>query len=203
MTHIKICGIKRPVDALAAVEAGADLIGVVLAPSKRQVDEAAGAEIVAALDGRVPVVGVFVNERLEEVNRIARTLGLSYAQLSGDESEEVVARVELPVIQVLRVHDDEGPEDLAERIGTSAAQIVLLDTARPGSYGGTGETFRWETVPRVDRPLMVAGGLHSGNVLDAIRVTSAWGVDVSSGVETEGEKDHARIREFVAAVRGI
>lgn len=200
MTAIKICGLKRPADARLAAEAGADMIGLVFAPSRRRVDEETARSIVDALDGRVPAVGVFVNETPEEMNRIARATGLAYAQLSGHEDDAVIAQLEIPAIQVVHVGPDMTPADVAERVASCRAEIMLLDTARAGSYGGTGESFAWSRVPD-DRRVMVAGGLHGGNVAEAIRISSPWGVDVSSGVETNGEKDHALIRGFVAAVR--
>lgn len=207
MTAIKICGLKRVEDALVAVEAGADMLGFVFAPSKRRVQPETAREIVAEMrkrsnSGHAPVkmVGVFVNASPEEITRITRECLLDYVQLSGDEPDEVMAALEYPVIKAIRV-GQRGFESLRARINASPADVVLLDTAEAGSYGGTGRTFDWASVPALERPVMLAGGLHSGNVQSAIRALRPWGVDVSSGVETDGEKDQEKIRAFIAAVR--
>ena len=204
MTSVKICGLKRLDDALVAVEAGADLLGFVFAPSRRRIEPAVAREVIASIRrrSRVKVVGVFVNAPPAEMNRLARSCGLDYVQLSGDELDAMAAQLDVPAIQVIHVRDDITREDLSRRIGESCAELVMLDAAHAGAYGGSGATFDWSRVPTaLERPLMLAGGLHAGNVSDAIRAVRPWGVDVSSGVESEGEKDQLKIRAFVRAVR--
>jgi phosphoribosylanthranilate isomerase len=202
VTHVKICGVKRVEDALVAAEAGADFIGLMFfTRSPRRIGPETAAEIAEAVRGKAKTVGVFVNADPEEMNLAARTCRLDYVQLSGSEGPETVRALEVPAIDVIHVREDLTPEDLAERVARSPAEVVLLDTARDGIFGGTGQTFDWSRVSSLSRPIMLAGGLHPDNVADAIRTVRPWGVDVSSGVELNGEKDHGRIRAFIAAAR--
>ena len=203
MTNVKICGLKRLDDALVAADAGADFLGFVFAPSRRQVQHDAVREIVAAVRRPgVRTVGVFVNAEPGEMNRIARACGVDYVQLSGDEPDEMILAMDVPAIQVIHVSPDTSASQLIERVSVSSAELVLIDTAVAGSYGGTGRTFDWRLVAGLKRPVLVAGGLHPDNVWDAVSAIRPWGVDVSSGVETDGDKDHRKIREFVAVVKG-
>lgn len=203
MTRVKICGLRRVEDAIAGVEAGADLLGLVFAASRRRIDPASAVEIVreARERGEVRAVGVFVNEEPAQINRIARLCALDYVQLSGDEPDEIVEWLDVPAIQVFHVRPDTSPDELADRLRATPAELVLLDTAREGSYGGTGATFDWSRLPPLERPVLLAGGLRPDNVADAIRIVRPWGVDVSSGVERSGEKDREQILAFVARVR--
>jgi phosphoribosylanthranilate isomerase len=204
MTQVKICGLKRPEDALVAVDAGADLIGLMMYEgSPRYIPSALAARIAAAVRGRAAAVGVFVNASVEEMNRAVRELQLDYLQLSGDETEETIRALDAPVIDVIHMHEHLTPDALAERVSRTAARIVLLDTARADSFGGTGEAFDWNRVPSLARPVMLAGGLRPETVAAAIGRVRPWGVDVSSGVERNGEKDHEQIRAFVAAARAL
>jgi phosphoribosylanthranilate isomerase len=203
MTAVKICGLRRVDDALAAAEAGADLLGFVFAESRRRIDPDDARSIVRSVrtTARVRVVGVFVNETADEMNRVAECCDLDFVQLSGDEPDEIIGGLSRPVIRTVHMWSDLDAGELAERIHTSKAEIILLDTPRAGQYGGTGETFDWTRIPELDRPVLLAGGLHSGNVSEAVRLVRPWGVDVSSGVESAGEKDHDRIRDFIRAAR--
>ena len=205
MTTVKICGIRRLDDALVAAEAGADLLGLVFAPSRRRIDPEAARDIVAEVKRRVEVkaVGVFVNESVREMNRIARLCELDLVQLSGDEPDDTPLALDVPAIQVLHVGLGETAVALERRAAGSDAQLLLLDTARSGSYGGTGQTFAWEVSLELCRlrPVLLAGGLNAGNVSEAIRAGRPWGVDVSSGVERAGQKSEADIRAFVTTVR--
>lgn len=202
MTQVKICGVKRVEDALVAVDAGADLIGLMFFPrSPRAISSEVAAEIAASVRGRARTVGVFVNATPSEMNRAARECGLDYVQLSGSEGEETVRALEVPAIDVIHMRAGLNAEALSEQVGQTAAEIVLLDTAHDGLFGGTGEAFDWDRIPELPRPVMLAGGLHPDNVAEAIRRVRPWGVDVSSGVELNGEKDHGRIRDFISAAR--
>jgi phosphoribosylanthranilate isomerase len=205
VTRIKICGLKRVEDAAAAAEAGADFLGFVFAPSRRRVEPEAAAEIIAHVKARwdVRAVGVFVNEDQDEMNRIARVCALDYVQLSGEEGDEVVAALDGPAIQVFHVGDRQPSPDLAERVEQSTAALVLLDTAQAGAYGGTGRTFNWQSLPAIERPFLLAGGLHAGTAADAVTTVRPWGLDVSSGVERDGAKEPALIRAFIARVRTV
>ncbi len=205
MTTVKICGIRRLDDALVAAEAGADLIGLVFAPSRRRIDPDAARDIVAEVKRHTEVkaVGVFVNESVSEMNRIARLCDLDLVQLSGDEPDDTPLALDVPAIQVLHVDPGETAAALECRAARSKAQLLLLDTSRSGSYGGTGQTFAWGVSLELcrQRPVVLAGGLNAGNVSDAIRAVQPWGVDVSSGVERAGQKSEADIRAFVSVVR--
>lgn len=203
MTHVKICGLRRVDDAVAAANAGADFLGLVFAPSRRRIEPDDARDLVMQVkpQSRAKFVGVFVNAAPEEINRIACTSNLDYAQLSGTEPDEFVDALDLPAIQVFHVPAEGIGPELAHLVETSRAELVLLDTAHAHSFGGTGQTFDWAGSTRIQRPFLLAGGLHAGNVADAMRALEPWGLDVSSGVETDGQKDTAKIREFIAQVR--
>ena len=236
MTKVKICGIQDKACALAAAEAGADFVGLVFAQSRRQVSPTQAKEIVDVVRGYAAtplVVGVFVNEKASEVNKIADFCGLDWVQLSGDESREYCRGVERPVIKAIRVeghknsggilHElevwtDELYQQLRVKMQISRLQLknqdscilpfdflFLLDSEVKDRYGGTGVVFDWRLAcPLAKRfPLIVAGGLTPENVAEAIRIVSPWGVDVSSGVEVDGVKDIAKIKAFITVVRSI
>jgi phosphoribosylanthranilate isomerase len=203
VTQVKICGLKRVEDALVAAETGADLLGFVFAPSRRRVEPEPVRDIIAEVrrHSQVKMVGVFVNADSAEMNRIAHLCGLDYIQLSGDEPDDLIAALDAPAIQVIHVSNEKLPQALMERLSTTPAELVLLDTAKAGTYGGTGQPFDWNLVSKLGRPVLLAGGLHAGNVGEAVRALQPWGVDVSSGVESDGEKDHSKIRNFILAAR--
>jgi len=205
VTAVKICGIRRLEDALVAADAGADLLGFTFAPSRRRIDPEAAREIVREVkrQAEVKAVGVFVNESVSEMNRIARLCELDLVQLSGNDPDDTVAALDVPAIQVLHIGVGETAAALGRRAARSDAQILLLDTARDGAYGGTGQTFAWEVSLGLcrQRPVLLAGGLNAGNVNQATRTAHPWGVDVSSGVERDGWKDAGLIREFVRAAK--
>lgn len=204
MTRVKVCGITDLGDALAALDAGADMLGFnFYARSPRYVTPAAARKIIERLPGGVSCVGVFVNEPAPaEVERIAREAGLGTAQLHGDETPEYCRSLrDLNTIKALRVGADYTPESAAA-YGTDA---VLLDAYVAGERGGTGHTFDWElatlTRARVHR-LFLAGGLNPDNVAAALAAVRPYAVDVCSGVETSpGRKSFQLIQRFVEQVR--
>jgi len=211
MTKVKICGISEVVHALAAAEAGADFIGMVFAPSRRRVTPEMGKEIAVAVKSLSPpplVVGVFVNTAAAEVNRIADYCGLDWVQLSGDEPWEYFRQMERPFIKAIRVPGGAVAEQVMADIGRGHKLleqdfVILLDSHVEGSYGGTGQAFDWRLAGQVSErvPVIIAGGLSAENVGQAIKMARPWGVDVSSGVESEGVKDAAKIRDFILAAR--
>ena len=211
MTRVKICGITETAHALAAAEAGADFIGLVFAPSRRQVSmEQAKGIALAVKDSEKPplVVGVFVNTPAPEVNRIADYCGLDWVQLSGDEPWEGLRDAERPLIKAIRVGQEGHSEEIIAHLKAGSELlgkdfVCLLDSQVEGSYGGTGRTFDWRLAKQVSQrfPVLIAGGLSPQNVGQAIKVARPWGVDVSSGVETGGEKDVAKIEAFIRAVK--
>ena len=199
----KICGITRVEDALHAAEAGADAIGLVFyAKSPRAVDVRQAREIVAALPPFVTTVGLFVNASRCEVNEILDALPLDLLQFHGDESAAECAGYHRPYVKALRVRP--GDDVRARCAEFPQAAGILLDTFVPGVPGGTGETFDWTLVPDDPGcPIILAGGLTAENVATAIRQVRPWAVDVSGGVEArKGIKDAAKVRAFLAAVRG-
>jgi len=199
--RVKICGITRPEDALAAAEAGADAIGLVFAPSPRRVTPEQAAAILAALPPFVTPVALFVDEPPERIRRIVQPLGIRTVQLHGDESPAVALELrDLCVIKAFRI----GAEaDLAPLAGYPAA-ACLLDSQVAGRRGGTGVAFDWRLAAQAARHsrIILAGGLRPENVAEAIRLVRPYGVDTSSGVESEpGRKDSAKVRAFVEAAR--
>jgi phosphoribosylanthranilate isomerase len=205
---VKICGIRTPEAALAAAEAGADLIGLVFAPSKRQVDAPLARNIIdvlrrSARGQDTTVVGVFVDDRPEHIMEIATTVGLDWVQLSGHEPVEVAAAIDLPSVKALRFDGDPSEAGWLQRDLACDVGPLLIDAHVPGSFGGAGIVADWSAAHRVaaTRPVLLAGGLTPMNVAAAIAAVRPWGVDVSSGVETDGVKNLDKIRAFVRAAK--
>jgi phosphoribosylanthranilate isomerase len=202
MTKIKICGIKTVKDALAAVEAGADLIGFNFYPkSPRYIDVGICRDIMSVMRryGYATYVGVFVNASVEEIYATIETCGLGLAQLHGDETPEMVSALNGKAFKAFRGI----PSDVTgyER---NDAPALLVDAAVKGVYGGSGVTADWSAAAEMAKkyPLLLAGGLTPENVADAVRQVKPWGVDVASGVEsTAGVKDAAKMSAFVKAVK--
>ncbi len=200
MTRIKICGVTSVEDARAAIHAGADAIGLVLAPSPRRVDVEDAAAIVASLAPFVTPVGVFVDADDEEVAGVADRIGLTVVQLHGDESPsecDALRARGLRVIKRLAVNADSTGDELRATMRSYRVGATLLD---PGAGSGVG--FDWRIARDLPGPMIVAGGLNPGNVAEAIRAARPYGVDVASGVErSPGVKDMEKMRAFVRAVR--
>jgi phosphoribosylanthranilate isomerase len=204
MVKVKVCGIKEPEDARVAADAGADAIGLVFAESPRRVSVERAREIAAALPEGVLKVGVFVDGEPEEVLRIAREVGLDYAQLHGDETPETVAEMRnsgLGVIKAIRVRD---AASLAE-MERYDADLFMLDAYSEKARGGTGERFDWGLAKtlRGYANILVSGGLTPENVREAIEFFEPYGVDASSSLEERpGKKNGERVRRFVGAAKG-
>lgn len=182
---IKICGITNLADAELAIALGASAIGLIFAPSKREVTIAQAADLIRPLRGRVEVVGVF--KELQSVRAVHEAVGLDRAQIHvpGDPG------VGLPILRALR------PADLAKAGEVPARDWILIDGSE-----GRGLTFDWKLARAVTRPFVLAGGLTPENVAEAIRVTRPGGVDVTSGVElVPGRKDPAKLARFITAAR--
>lgn len=208
---VKLCGMRTPEDALAAAAAGADLIGLVFAPSKRRVSLAVARAIVETVQGlpaRPMVVGLFVNAPAAEVHRLAEAVPLDLIQLCGDEPPAYLDDLDRPVLRALRLRSG---TTSAEARALAAAyfersrppRALVIDAHVPGHYGGTGAVADWELAAELaaEFPVILAGGLHSGNVAQAITRVRPAGVDVSSGIEAEGRKDPARMHAFVKSAR--
>ncbi len=204
MVKVKVCGITNLGDARVAANAGADAIGLVFAESPRRVSVERAKEIAAALPQDVLKVGVFVDAGPEEVLRIAREVGLDYAQLHGDEPPEVVAEIRgggVGVMKALRVRNAEALA-VIEQYG---ADLFLLDAWSAKARGGTGVRFDWELAKSlIGRDnIVVSGGLDPENVREAIEYFEPYGVDASSSLEERpGKKSGERVRRFVGAAKG-
>jgi len=198
----KICGITRVDDALTAAKAGADAIGLVFyAKSPRAVDVRQAREIVAALPPFVTTVGLFVNASRCEINEILDAVPLDMLQFHGDETPAQCEGFHRPWFKALRVGNGEDIE--AEVARYANASGILLDTFVAGVPGGTGERFDWSLIPAaLAKPLILAGGLTTENVQQAIAQVRPYAVDVSGGVEaSKGVKDASKVMAFVGRVR--
>ncbi len=212
MTKVKICGLSEIEPALVASQAGADFIGLVFAPSRRQVSPQKAlplVETIHSLANRPAAVGVFVNLAAQEVNDIAEHCRLDWVQLSGDETWDYCQEIKKPIIKVIHVSSGQKSEEIladieaGHRLLPEKKLVCLLDSPVGDTYGGTGQVFNWQLAQKVsDRfPVMVAGGLTPANVGQLVKEVRPWGVDVSTGVETNGQKDASKISAFVQAVR--
>lgn len=202
MTRIKVCGITRVEDARAAVELGADLLGLnFYAKSPRYVEPEAAQRIADAVRGRTVLVGVFVNETRERVEEVAARVGLDLVQFHGDESPREVEPFGARAIRALRWT---GRRDQARLAEYPRVWGFLLDRRHDSLYGGSGEAWDYRSVAGllVTKPVLLAGGLGPRNVRSAVAAVRPWGVDVASGVESApGRKDRALLRRFFSEVR--
>ena len=204
MVRVKICGITSAVDAQAAIDAGANLLGFNFYPkSPRHIEEAKAAEIRRTLPKRVKAVGIFVNWLPADVITLRTSLTLDAVQLHGDEPPEALARIALvvPVIKAFRV-EPEFPLTILEEY--SQAFAFLFDAAHTDQYGGTGRTTDWDVARRAaaKHRIILAGGLKVENVAAAVRIVRPYGIDVASGVESSpARKDPGLLREFIQEVR--
>jgi phosphoribosylanthranilate isomerase len=198
--RVKICGITNLEDALAAVEAGADALGFIFAPSPRQVSPEQAAAIIRELPPFITTVGLVVDQ---DPLPILQLCPVDIVQFHGSEPPEAVAAVPCRSLKAFRVREAAHLEPLPLY---EAASAFLLDAYVPGVAGGTGQQFPWRLAldaKRFGKPVIVAGGLTPENVALCVETTQPYGVDVSSGVEVSpGKKDHWKVREFIAAVRG-
>lgn len=201
-TRIKICGITRNCDALAAVEAGADALGLVFyGDSPRAVTVSQAQQIIGGVPPLVTLVGLFVNATPELVQQACASLPLGLLQFHGEESADYCAGFDRPWMKALRVASDSNVVEMMQAY--RGAQAILLDTYRAGTPGGTGACFNWQQAPsQQQQPLVLAGGLHRENVSAAIAAVHPYAVDVSGGVElSPGIKDPQKMTQFVSAVR--
>ncbi len=203
-TRIKICGITREKDLDAAVEAGADALGFVLyPPSPRYVSPQRAAELLARVPAFVKSVGLFVNEPTVHVSAVLEQLPLDLLQFHGDEDVAYCAAFRRPWIKAARVKPGTDLLEYAGRFAGAPGVAGLLLDAHVEGFGGGGQTFDWSLIPpSLPLPIILSGGLHPGNVTEAVRRVRPWAVDVSSGVErAKGIKDVQKISEFIAGVR--
>jgi len=198
MPRVKICGITSVEDARAAIEAGADALGLVFyAPSPRSVNITQALEISRVVGPFVTLVGLFVNADVDEVEKTLSQVPLHVLQFHGDESRDYCEQFQRPYMKAIRMRPDlDIQQAMSEHPNASG---LLLDAYRKGVPGGTGETFDWQRVPtRSKQALVLAGGLTADNLEQALAATHVWGVDVSGGVEqSPGRKDHEALKRFV------
>jgi phosphoribosylanthranilate isomerase len=199
---VKICGIKSLEAAQYAAECGADALGFVFADSKRKLATVEAKKIINRLPDHVWKVGVFVNEDVETISKTANSIGLTHIQLHGEEQAYLYKGIGLPLIKAASITTK---EDLNE-IETLNANYILLDSP-PGKYrGGNGACFNWVNAKganELDYHIILAGGLKPENVAQAIRIVQPFMVDVSSGVETAGEKDFDKIKQFIKNAKQV
>jgi phosphoribosylanthranilate isomerase len=211
---VKICGIRSVDAALAAATAGADLLGFNFAPvSRRRVAPELARQAILAVRQRAAarrppaMAGIFVNQPPAEVAALAAGCALDYLQLSGDEDvaycREVAALTGLPVIKAVRLGLPDGAARAEEFAACGAVRALLADAAVAGSWGGAGQVWDWPLAAGLAArfPLLLAGGLTPANVRAAIDLVRPWGVDVASGVETDGQLDPTKVRNFIQLVK--
>ena len=200
-TRVKICGITRVEDAISAVNAGADAIGLVFyAPSPRALTIAQAQQIVAAIPPFVSVVGLFVNAKQTEIEAVMSKVRLDILQYHGDETTSDCQQINLPYYKAIRVKADTNL--LQYEAEFKSAKALLLDTFSEAAVGGTGQVFDWGLIPKnLSKPVILAGGLTVENIASAIQQVRPYAVDVSGGVEqNKGIKDAAKIAAFMRGV---
>ena len=215
MTLFKICGLRDIDSALVSADAGAALLGFAFVHGvRRQLTLEQGQAIIPRVaDGfsgnRPGLVGLFADQDIDEVNRIIEACGLDYAQLCGSETPDYWEQVRARVIRQTKVKTLNSPQETVDAALVQIKEVVSrgnipqLDSYKEGAFGGTGHAFDWDVAAHIaqEHDVVLAGGLTPENVTTAIRQVAPWMVDVSSGVETDGVKDHAKIRAFAEAVK--
>lgn len=200
--RVKICGLREPDMACFAARQGADAIGLVFhAPSPRALDIETAVRIVAALPPFVSTVGLFVDAPSDFIKQVLARVSLDLLQFHGEEAPALCRSFGKPYLKAVRVKPGLNLLEYATRYDD--ARGLLVDAWVPGVPGGTGEAFDWALLPQhLPLPLVLSGGLHAGNVAEAIHSVKPWAVDVSSGVESgKGIKDAEKIAAFIKAVR--
>ncbi|MCU4824591.1 phosphoribosylanthranilate isomerase [Bacillus cereus] len=194
---VKICGITDMETAKRSCEYGADALGFVFAESKRKITPKRAEEIIQELPANVLKIGVFVNESVEVIQKIADECGLTHVQLHGDEDNYQIRRLNIPSIKSLGVTSE---SDMKNARGYET-DYILFDSPKEKFHGGNGKTFSWELLGYMPKELrektILAGGLNALNIEEAIQTVRPYMVDVSSGVETEGKKDVEKIKQFI------
>lgn len=197
LVKIKICGLKRPCDIQAVNHEKPEYIGFVFADSRRRVTPVQALHLRKALSPDICPVGVFVNETVDTIISLVRQGAIDAIQLHGDETEDYIARLKVlvsrPIIKavpVLKAGD-------VQKWAHTCADYLLFDK----KGGGTGESFDWDLIGKINKPYFLAGGLDIDNIGEAIRKTNPFAVDISSGVETNGLKDHDKIKSIIGRIR--
>lgn len=211
-TKIKICGLRRLEDVSYVNNYRPDYVGFVFAKSKRQVTREQAEELKNALDSTIIRVGVFVNQPVEWVAGMINQDIIQFAQLHGDEDHEYIAKLRSSINNHILVFDGNGETGIIKAVRVKEesdialansfdCDYILLDTFSVECEGGNGKTFDWSMIKKMNKPFFLAGGINESNVLQAIQSVKPYGVDASSGLETEGYKDEYKIRNFVEKIR--
>lgn len=201
MTKVKICGLQEVAHVQAAVNAGADFIGFMFAPSKRRISVEQAIELAQHIPESVKKVGVFVNETAETIQQIAAQVGLDYIQYHGDEAPEQIEQIGLPSIKAFSI---QSAQDV-ERAAAYEVDYYLFDAPGTDFRGGSGNAFDWTLLDQMNiaqEKVILAGGLNEDNVHIASMLVEPFAVDVSSGVETDGIKDTDKIKRFIERAKG-
>ncbi|WP_042350984.1 phosphoribosylanthranilate isomerase [Bacillus massiliigorillae] len=200
---VKICGLTDVETAVYAAEVGADAIGFVFAPSRRQISKENAKKIIEELPARVEKVGVFVNEKPAVIEEIAAACGLTMIQLHGEESNGSCQVHALPVVKAVGIGK---VEDIVQAEQYEVPYLLVDSPKGQKYYGGNGATFDWQLLQSKaleNHRVILAGGLTADNVAKAIATVQPYMVDVSSGVETDGKKDFVKIKQFIQVVKGV
>ena len=204
MTKIKICGLRREKDIEFVNNHMPDYVGFVFAESKRRISPEEGKILINSLDRRIKKAGIFVNESLKNILRTILTCKLDIVQLHGEETKEFVKTLkqEMKNVEVWKAVRVKAGDEIKTLEGFKA-DAYLLDAYSEGSYGGAGKTFDWHLAVKAKEygRIILAGGLQLSNIKEAVGLVQPYGVDISSGVETEGFKDSEKIKSFIYAVR--
>ncbi len=200
---VKICGITNYEDASAAVDLGVDALGFIFAKSPRRIETETARRIIQSLPPFVMSVGVFVNQKPEEIEETVKECGLDLVQLHGDESPVICERLMPRVIKVFWLKDESSLDGIKPYIGK--VRGLLFDTFSKKERGGTGKTFDWDLAikgKKMGMPVILSGGLNPSNIAEAMRVVKPFAVDVNSGVEkSPGQKDHALIKGLMKTIK--
>jgi phosphoribosylanthranilate isomerase len=199
-TRVKICGITRRQDAEFAIENGADALGLVFYPaSPRAITLAQAKDIVANLPPFVSIVALFVDADPEEVRACINALPIDVLQFHGDETAAYCEQFGMRYLKAIRMRENVDLESLTKEYSTASA--LLLDSYQAGIPGGTGQVFDWSLIEKINKPIILAGGLDSNNVAMAIKQVQPYAVDVSGGVEqSKGIKDKQKVSTFMQEV---
>ncbi|MFC5540941.1 MAG: phosphoribosylanthranilate isomerase [Bacilli bacterium] len=200
MTKVKICGLKEAVHVLCAVNAGADFVGFVFAPSKRQISIEKARKLAKLVPNHVKKVGVFVNPTENEVREAFENVPLDYVQYHGNEDPAFIEQLGYPSIKAFSIRDEED----VKKAGKFNVDYYLFDAPGTDYAGGSGKVFDWSLLDQLSIPrekVILAGGLNASNVQKAIATVRPSAVDVSSGVEQNGEKNGELIQSFIQAVK--
>lgn len=199
-TRIKFCGITRLNDLHQAVSLGVDAVGFVFCPSSSRIVDVQQACTLSNHCGPfITRVGLFMNQDAGTIKEVLQKVSLDMLQFHGNESEDFCASFALPYIKSIAMG---GEHNMLTQTDYQSASVLLLDSNKSGKPGGSGKQFNWDKIPRVDQPIILAGGLDAINVTSAIKQVRPYAVDVSSGIEeAKGKKDSNKMKDFVNSVR--